>query len=268
VPDLVLHQRPFLSQAEAAPGEHSLLGQLREFYRELIRVKYALHAGLRTIAPVAASEPADPVVFVHHHLKAFLERLYVTGTRWGGVYSPELYRETQYVMAALADETLLYMTEWSGRAQWTENLIEVALFETRIAGERIFDNIDALIHRGTAANADLAAVYLVTLSLGFRGKYRAIADPAALRQYRAALRQIVDRHAPLRLDAGAPVFVDAYRHTLDDGRAVRLPYLRPWIIALVVAGAAYLAIQQIIWTRGTAEVESVLNNPVVLQERR
>ncbi len=264
----MVQQRSFPSRASDEAVEHSLPAQLRQFYRELMRVKYALHAGAKTLAPEEGEErQQDPVVVAHHHLKAFLERLYVGATRSGGIYSAELYREAQYVMAALADEVLLYMTDWAGRAQWTEHLVEVALFQTRIAGERIFDNIDALVARGTAANADLAAVYLVTLSLGFRGKYRAIADQSALRQYRRVLRQIVERHGPLRFDHALPVFGDAYAHTLDDGRPVRLPHLRPWVVTIAVAVAVYLVVQHIVWTRGTAGVESVLGSPVMQQER-
>ena len=265
----MLQQRPLPSRPPEEAVQHSLLAQLRQFYRELMRIKYALHAGARSFAVEDGEErQQDPVVLAHHHLKAYLERLYVGATRSGGIYSPELYREAQYVMAALADEVLLYMTEWAGRAQWTDNLLEMALFQTRIAGERIFDNIDALVARGTAANADLAAVYLVMLSLGFRGKYRAIADQSALRQYRRALRQIVERHGPLRFEHALPVFGDAYAHTLDEGRPVRLPHLRPWIMAIAAAVVAYLVIQQVIWSRGTADVETVLQSPVVQQEKR
>lgn len=267
--ELMVQQRLFLSRAPDEAIEHSLLAQLRQFYRELMRVKYALHAGAKTVATEDGDErQQDPVIAAHHHLKAFLDRLYVGATRSGGIYSAELYREAQYVMAALADEVLLYMTEWAGRAQWTDNLVEMALFQTRIAGERIFDNIDALVARGTAANADLAAVYLVMLSLGFRGKYRAIADQSALRHYRRVLRQIVESHGPLRFDHALPVFGDAYAHTLDEGRPVRLPHLRPWIVAIAVAVAVYLVTQQIVWTRGTADVVNVLENPVMQQERR
>src|SRR6185437_3511703 len=267
VNEVILQQRPFLLPAGEGV-EHSLLAQLRQFYRELMRVKYALHGGVKALAGGEGDEhPQDPVVLVHHHLRAYLERLYVGGTRVGGVYSPELYREAQYLMAALADEVLLYMTEWAGRAQWKDNLIEVALFQTRIAGERVFDHIDALIARGTAANPDLAAAYLVALSLGFRGKYRAIRDQRALRQYRRALRQIIERHAPLRLDSDLPIFGDAYAHPLDESRPVRLPHLRPWLIAIAVALVAYLGVQHLVWVRGTSDVERVLHSPIVQQER-
>jgi type VI secretion system protein ImpK len=267
--EVMLQQRPFLIAAAGEEAEHSLLAQFRQFCRELMRVKYALHAGMRSLAGAESDErQQDPVLLVHHHLKSYLERLYVTGTRAGGFYSPELYRELQYIMAALADEVLLYMTEWPGRGQWKDNLIEVALFETRLAGERVFEHIDALIARGTAANADLAGVYLVALSLGFRGKYRAIHDRAALHQYRRALRQIVERHALLQIRADQPIFADAYTHTLEEGRAARLPHLRPWIIAIIVAVAAYLAIQQVVWVRGTSDIEGVLNNPAVQQGQR
>lgn len=103
----------------------------------------------------------------------------------------------------------------------------------------------------------------MALSLGFRGKYRAIADEGALQRYRGLLRQILDRHTGLRIDHALPLFADAYAHTLEGGRPVRLPYLRPWLIAIAAAVLAYIIVGHIIWVKGTAGIEAVLQSPVL-----
>ena len=46
--------------------------------------------------------------------------------RTGGEYASALYRRAQYVMAALADETFLYL-DWPGRDAWRANLLEFKL---------------------------------------------------------------------------------------------------------------------------------------------
>ncbi|HLJ65385.1 MAG TPA: DotU family type IV/VI secretion system protein, partial [Stellaceae bacterium] len=245
--DLVTHQprSPILAGQRI---DYSLPAQLRAFYHELLRVQYALKSGARSFsAAIEDDGRGDAVIAAHQHLKALLERNSLGVAQGGGMYGAELYREAQYVMAALADEALLSMTDWAGRAQWSDHLLEAALFGTRIAGERLFDNIEALAAHGTAANPELAALYLVVLSLGFRGRYRAIADHSALRRYRGLLRQILDRHAGFRIDHDAPLFAEAYAHTLEGGRPVRLPHLRPWLIAIAAAVLAYVVVGHVIW---------------------
>ena len=257
--ELALPQRsfPVLSAAEAE--QFPVLHQFRQFCRELLRIRHALEAGSHNLS-AEGERDQDPLTLIHHHLRALIERL--PGNP-GGVYGGQAAGEVQYMMAALADELLLFTSSGDIRELWNGRLIESAVFGTRIAGERIFDRIDALLDRGHAANPELAAIYLTALSLGFRGKYRAIQDEAALQQYRRQLRIILERYGIIGLDAGQTLFANAYAHTLVDGRPVRVPYLRPWIIAIAAALAVYLALQHVIWVRGTSGVEDVLSSSTV-----
>ena len=255
--ELALPRRsyPVLSAGEAA--QFPVLHQFRQFCRELLRIKHALEAGSGNLSAEGEHDRQDPLTLIHHHLRALIERLLGNA---GGIYGGQTAGEVQYMMAAIADELLLFTGAADMRELWNGKLIESAVFGTRIAGERVFDCIDALLDRGHAANPELAAIYLTALSLGFRGKYRAIQDEAALQQYRRQLRTVLERNGILRLDAGQTLFSNAYAHTLDDGSAVRLPYLRPWIIAIAAALALYLAVQEVIWVRGTSAVEDVLSS--------
>ena len=98
----------------------------------------------------------------------------------------EMERELRYIMAAFADETFVQL-EWAGREQWRSRSLERQLFDSDVAGERIFRNIDAALTRREAAAEELATVYLAALVLGFRGKYREQADSGAVESYRREL---------------------------------------------------------------------------------
>lgn len=77
----------------------------------------------------------------------------------------------QYAFVAIVDEILLNLP-WKGRGPWRDNLLEEAVFQTRICGERLFDRMQAVMRVRNQQCLDLAEVYLNCLNLGFRGKYR------------------------------------------------------------------------------------------------
>ena len=147
-----------------------LLAQLREFYREVIRLKRTLHLGTwETVATPDSGENPQIGLRVWQRLVSLLEQQALTAGRSVGAYGAELYKEAQYVMAALGDEIFIRL-EWEGREAWRSNLIESRLFGTHAAGEVLFQRIEALLARRDPVWAEAAKVYLMTLSLGFRGK--------------------------------------------------------------------------------------------------
>ncbi|WP_448188536.1 DotU family type IV/VI secretion system protein [Azospirillum sp. sgz301742] len=236
-------------------GDHTLLVQFGDFFAELLRLKYALAAGHLGADSLA---PADLAGLVHQRLRTLLEAQAVKARHWGGAYGEAMYREAQYVMAALADETMLLRVNWDGKAAWQDRLLETALFGTRIAGERVFERLDALLADSSRASGDLATIYLVALALGFRGRYWQPEDEGDLRSYRTALSRIIARHDPELARDGAHLFEQAYGHTIDQGRAVRLPYLRPWGLALLAVFALFLAGSHALWVSTTADVEAAI----------
>lgn len=235
-------------------GDHSLLVQFGDFYAELLRLKYTLASGGRLIAPAESGMPVDSAALVHQRLRILLENQAARTRHWGGAYGDVLYREAQYVMAALADETLLTRLDWEGRAVWQDRLLETALFGTRVAGERVFERIDAMLQDGANAHPDLATIYLVALSLGFRGRCWRPEDEGELASYRASLGRVVARHDPDLAREARHLFPDAYEHTARHGHPVRVPYLRPWLIALAAVAAVFLAVQHVVWITGTDTV--------------
>lgn len=248
-------------------AEYGLVEQFREFHAELLRVRYALEVGGRLAGRGDDDvDPAELAGRVHYRLRALLERQAVDALRRGGSYGSEIFREAQYLMAALADETLLHRLEWDGRDLWTDHLVETALFGTQIAGERVFDRLDAIMDAGVRIHPELATIYLATLSLGFRGRLWRPEHAAQLRRYRQGLARVMARRDPelARREAGR-MFPGAYDATLSGGRDVRLPYVRPWLAALAVLVVLFLGVTHLIWADHTAYIERLIARGVASQ---
>jgi type VI secretion system protein ImpK len=231
---------------------------LREFYGELAAIKAALRSGSWAEAAGEGAENPDIVLRVQYRLRRILEQQEFEAARHGGGYGAGLYREAQYAMAAIADEVLLHLIDWEGQQRWREYLLEAAIFQSQIAGERIFDRIDQMLWAGLNADADLAAVYLTVLSLGFRGKYRGEDDHGALRAYRQRLRALIRRREAAPRNPDQPLFSEAYAFTIRHGTPVRLPHARPWLMTLTAVLVTYLLVQQVVWHYVSAPVADVL----------
>jgi type VI secretion system protein ImpK len=210
-------------------------------------------------APSPSSEagnqlaPSDEIkvsTFVWQHLVSLFERQEAYAWRYGGTYGAEFYKEAQYVMVALADEIFLN-TEWEGRRFWVLNLLESKIFHTHVAGEAFFQRLEKLLVDRDPVYRDLAAVYLMALSLGFRGKFRGKDDRGQLEAYRHRLFRFVFRREPELENDTRKVFPETYYHTLRDETKRRLPNPRAWLILLGAVIVAYITLTHGIWVKLT-----------------
>ncbi len=235
-----------------------LQAQFGEFYRQLLRIKSALAAGGRPAGIPNNLSPDEVAATVHRTLLQLLAHQEAQARQMGGAYGVALFAEAQYLMAALADETLLLRVEWEGRDAWQRQLLETALFGTSLAGERVFERLDTLLVDPARAHPSLATLYLITLALGFRGRYWRDQDAVQLRTYRTALARIVTRAIPDAVGVGRRLFDQSYRCTVDQGRAVRLPGLRRWLTALAVVVGLFLVGGLQLWRSATVELERAI----------
>lgn len=257
------------------PGSY-LLTQFREFYREVARLKRTVayapsvstaedvvfigaaaagtSSSTRTLATAPAAAPASPAVAgVWQHLLALLERQALDAGQ-GGAFAFEVYREAQYVMAALADEVFLHL-EWEGKSSWP--LLESRLFQTHIAGEEVFTRIDRLLQRRDPFYLDLAAVYFMALSLGFQGKYRGGADHESS-EYRRQLFRMIYRRDPKLFTATAHLFPQSYQNTLDKSDVRKLPAQWVWAWLMVAVVVVWIGISQYTWSSVTGQVSCLI----------
>jgi len=239
-------------------GGDPLQAQFGEFYAQLLRVKSALAVGGRRVGMAEGLSVDEVSGTVHRSLRGLLERQAARARQWGGAYGQTLYAEAQYVMAALADETLLLRVDWNGRDAWQNRLLETALFGSSLAGERVFERLDALLADPGRAHPSLATLYLIALALGFRGRYWRPEDEGQLRVYRAALARIITRAVPDAGEVGPRLFDQPYRHTVERGRAVRLPGLRPWLAATAAVMLLFLTCGYGLWHSATGDLERAI----------
>jgi type VI secretion system protein ImpK len=236
-----------------------LLTQFREFYAEVARLKRTVEvSGSVYLFDLPTAETQDPnssVNGVWQHLLSVLERQALEAGQTGGAFAFEIYREAQYVMAALADETFLHMN-WDGRANWP--LLESKLFQTHIAGEMIFQRLDRLLQRRDPFYLDLAAVYFVALSLGFQGKFRGGAATGALEQYRRQLFAMIYRRTPQLFTSGAQVFPQSYQNTLDRGAGRKFPSQRIWLGLVGAVLVLWIGVSHFAWSSVSSQVSCLM----------
>ena len=201
------------------------------------------------------SELAPDVI--QAHLLELIESQVQAVQRRGDGREQKRFTEIQYVMAAMADEVFLSV-EWASKEYWSTHLLEERLFGTHDAGSRFFTNLDALLQHRDASRADVLLVYLMALSLGFRGKLRDVSTDSQLAHYRHQAYVTLYQRNP-GLPENTPLFPQAYAHTRGGQQPSWLPQLRPWVLSLFMVAAGYLVIAHFIWDRRSSVVAERLD---------
>ncbi len=299
-------------------NESFLLGQFRDFYTEVIRLKELIEAnGGMTRKDAAPAEPValmgngpghgvtaklptlDPALLETLSGREKITSLAVRGTldsteEMKGEETPltlmvwqnlialfrrntvqilraagkptDNYLEAQYVMAAFADDIFIHL-EWEGRRAWMSNLLESALFQSHIAGEKVFQQLDRLLRDHDPAKKSLAAVYLSALSLGFRGKYHGLNDHGKLRRYRRELFDFIFRQPVDLLNESKIAFPDSYLDNVRQEKRKKLTNPRVWLAVLSLVLIAYLATAHGLWLNLTSRLEAANDRIVEIQRR-
>lgn len=200
-------------------------------------------------------------------LLALLERQALEAGRQGGEAGAGFYRDTQYVLAALADEVFLHL-DWWGRGAWGASLLEARLFGTQVAGERVFERISQLLRDRDPVQRDLAAVYLMALSLGFQGRYRESPDAYRLEEFRRELFGFVFRRQPSLLRGERRLFPAAYEHTRRSAPPPPPRRATRWAAVLGGVALVYLLAAGLAWHEVAAPVRRAADGLVQTVEGR
>lgn len=201
-------------------------------------------------AELAPVHPVDPDLILDR-LQQFLEADARQFGRRATDFMLAQYREAQYAMVALADDVFLHELDWAGRDLWREALLEHRIFQSRLAGDRIFERIDRLLSSGDRRLLQLAAVYLCILSLGFRGRHRGPGGEAAVRGYAQRLFEMLSGREPELLGDFAttarPLVPAAYAHTMTGDVSRRRRFHPRWALIAAGVAAAWLLVGQGVW---------------------
>jgi type VI secretion system protein ImpK len=234
-----------------------LLLQFRDFYGELIKLKRLIKAGQTPSTGSPDKTPAERMATaVSERLAAVMEQQSILAGRRGTDYTG-IYRQTEYVMAALADETLLHIVEWEGKGAWNHHLIEYRLFQTRIAGDEFFNRLDKLLLTPDPMYKDLATVYLLAIMLGFRGRYWGANDRGKITYYRRQLFVFIFHGQPELSKETKQLFPDAYLHTVEEAADRKVPRWRIWYVLLALLVVGYILTSRSIWQRWTTDLDAI-----------
>lgn len=143
---------------------------------------------------------------------------------------------SKYALVAWVDEMLVEI-DWPSREWWSNNVLEMELFRTRLCSEQFYINAK---EASTLARRDALEVCYVCVVLGFRGLYR---DPAlaAMLTSRHGLPQDLATWAKqialaIRLGQGRPALAEAEREVF--GAAPLRPkaaVVWPWLLSGMLA---------------------------------
>lgn len=204
-------------------------------------------------------QPADSFrvsTVIWHRLVTLFQRQAIRAWNDGGSYGAEAYKDAQYVMVALADDIFLHLP-WEGQRAWDSNLLEAKLFRSHAAGQNFFEKLDRLLREQNPNEVDLAAVYLMALSLGFKGKYYGVDDRGRLARYRRLLFTFIYGREPDLDDETRYVFPEAYFHKVREERQEKLSDPRKWIVVLCLVIIVYVAATQAFWIQFTRGLDAV-----------
>jgi type VI secretion system protein ImpK len=217
----------------------------------------------------ANSLPADyrrMSVMVWQRLLALFKRQAADAWRYGGAYAAEFHLEAQYVMVAFADEVFIHM-DWEGKRDWMSNLLETELFQSHIAGELFFDRLDTLLKTRDPVYKSVAAIYLMALSLGFRGRYYGVDDRGRIQRYRQELFAFIYRRETDLSYESKHFFPDAYVQNLKKEKRLKLHNPRLWLSVLGIVLVSYLAISHGLWMHLTSRLKQV-NSQIIQIEKQ
>jgi type VI secretion system protein ImpK len=164
----------------------------------------------------------------------------------GGTLTALYYQDAQYAMAALADETFINLS-WKGKEDWENNLLESQLYRTQDAGDQFFKKLDAFLATRDSTSTDIAMVYLLTLGLGFQGKFRGEKDQKILTQYKQALYNLITDTSPQFEEITRKLFPQAYAFTLIPRAGSRAPSPHVWYLILASTIGFFILAFYILW---------------------
>jgi type VI secretion system protein ImpK len=230
----------------------SLTGLFRDFHGRVARCRQRLED---SADEVALAEAQEPLLEVLTAMEPGAEDRYATDS--------VSLQQARYLMACFADD-VLGRGEAGHGAAWRSASLESNLFRSDAGDSEIFQRIDKLLEVGDPGRRELAALYLMALALGFRGRLEAESGAVTLQAYRNRLLALA---APERQGADAARWISptAYRHTASGKEKELLPNLKLW--GWIAGGAVILllVVSSLVFSEHTggiaASVERILERP-------
>ena len=250
--------------------ESPIVHGFQAFYYELLRQKEkALSSFFSPEAADTSTNSEDTgttketnvvegcVVGIQKKLISIIENVSNTMRAKSGI-NPKYISDAKYVMAVLADEIFLNL-RWEGAKFWRYTLLEKQIFQTEIAGDKFFSMMDEVI--SDFNNEEMAFLYLMTLSLGFKGRYRDIENSDEhLGWYKDRLYSILNtKSARLYFPGRSHMIESCYEYTNTENDESLLPDYRFWSWCVLTVVFVYIVVSYIVWAGITDDISEILS---------
>ncbi|MDR0677102.1 MAG: DotU family type IV/VI secretion system protein [Holosporaceae bacterium] len=177
------------------------------------------------------------------------------------IHAQATAKDVAYAMAAIADEIFLNTKCAEGKKYWEENMLEQRYFGSLIAGEEIFNKINTLVVKSEPFSLEKAEIYLKTLALGFKGKYRGSEDEnLEIGLYKKKLFDYIEKNDKSIFIMGYRLFQKEYTYTIPTIHRKLLPdasivnYISAFFVFM------FLVISSAVWMFETRDIKQLLND--------
>ncbi|WNG46160.1 DotU family type IV/VI secretion system protein [Archangium minus] len=218
-----------------------LLDRSRVLFAEILQLRQQLQA---ISTPTRFNSRFTPGPTVEELRRQLIQRVREQTSPEGAPRGSLIERhleECRYVLTSFADEMMVH-TPWYGHEAWRENLLEDELFGTHVAGDRLFEEVERLLRERDPARAEVAAVYLMALALGFQGRYRGLGAEALLQDLQRQLFTQIWQRRPEPDSPTRQLVAQAYEHTRDERTDQRFERRWPWTTAIAAVLVSAFAI--------------------------
>ncbi|MDR0695515.1 MAG: DotU family type IV/VI secretion system protein [Holosporales bacterium] len=170
---------------------------------------------------------------------------------------PKYVVDAKYIMTVLADEIFLNL-RWEGAKFWRFTLLEKQLFQTEIAGDKFFSMMDEIV--SSVEDNDIAFLYLMALSLGFKGRYGGVENAEEHISWYKDRLYILLNTRPVRLFfPGKPMMIEScYEYTNTTDSESCMPDSRFWSWCIISTVFLYIVISYCVWYGITGEIGDLL----------
>lgn len=254
-----------------------LMQNFQEFYRELLLQKETAIKTLEDIGEIKMEDlaPSSEQVLsqenkhkdanietvtdsIQHTFRIMFERFSLNTQNQVGDFAVSHFQDALYAMVALLDETFLSFY-WIGKNRWERNLMEKQIFHTQIAGELVFRKVDDLLATNDPVRNDVANIYMMILSLGFKGKYRDEDGDNQIDWYRQELYKMINRHAPLLFSMGRDHLIpECYDHIISIPAGKGIPDVRSWVTAFAAILLVFIVVSSFLWFKLVRDMDDAL----------
>jgi type VI secretion system protein ImpK len=247
-------------------GNSPLLQNFQDYYYELLRQKEKALRMSEQATPMQEHPDNHDLVFkIQKIMRDLLESTtQKTARTFGHSLGAHMARDAEYIMVTLTDEIFLNL-QWSGVSAWQKSLLEAQIFQTQVAGELFFKKLDALLEAKETNTREIALLYFLALSLGFRGKFKGAEDEKKIRWYMDQLYIFINNKPSQLFNPGRKkLFDQCYDYDIITGPDRGLPDVRIWTLCILAIFVLYFFVTYVAWYKLASDLYETLS--LILQQ--